>query len=396
MVKYENNIINYVLLALICMNFMQSGSLILVIFCLYNLFFLKDDRFDGLTMLLFLMSLSMIPSLFSLKLVGINDFIKIINFFFPYYIGYNGYRKAIDKPKYIKRTLFAMFTGYSLQIILDYFYNLLLSTEGRVMISVWTDERITVTLIGLISSFVIGYSFAVILTDKAMLHKISCFAVMIVTVLINMQTATRTPFLMMALMALVFLFVLIFQQDGTGKRKQLMIFAVIIIALLAAIYFNMFGLKDFIFSSSLFDRFENEGLETPRGEVAMFYFNNMLKYPWGGGKATEIYGIAPHNIWQQMYDDYGCVPAVLLLFFTVSSIKSLIVIVKFQNKQTIDYILIGLYVASLVQMGLEPVLTGYPILFWGFIFIHGITKNYVKDRTLEPNLTTVIEEGNEI
>ena len=98
--KYENNIINYILLTLVCMNFLQKGSVVLVVFCLYN-FFLVEKYINRLTMVLFLMAVSMLPVIILSGSETFNGLVKTVNYVFPFFVGYNGYNKADNKTLYI-------------------------------------------------------------------------------------------------------------------------------------------------------------------------------------------------------------------------------------------------------------------------------------------------------
>lgn len=380
--KYENNLINYVLLALACMNFMQSGSIVLVLYCAYN-FFLVEKYVNKTTALLFVMALSMVPIAISSSEGALNELIKTINFVLPFFIGYNGYNKAEDKTLYIRRTLFAMFVGFAGQIAAMYIYNLSFNTDRRLLVSIWTHSRVSVTLIGLLSAYVIGYAFSVIIFDSVKMHKVISVIGMIFVVLINLKTATRTPFVMMIVVAGCFLLVLLSERTSMKKIKYLSIFIFAGLCIIMALMFNLFGFRDYVLSSNLFERFSEEGMNTGRFEIAATYFKYVFDYPWGGDKVQEIVGIGAHNIWQQAYDHYGCITGILLFFVTINILVQFIKIIRIDNKKNIDYTLIGIYFALIVQMGLEPVLTGYPIIFWGLLLIHGITVQYYNDRVNE-------------
>lgn len=379
MSRYENNIINYILLTLICMNFLQSGSIVLVVFCLYNFFFV-EKYVNGLMGVLFLMSISMLPIILTGEDAFLNEAIKTVNYVLPFFVGFNGYLKAFDKTVYIKRVLFSMFLGYSLQTAFTYLYNLSIGTENRVLISIWTDERASATLIGLLSAFVIGYSFSIILFGEKKVNKLVCTISIVFVVLINIRTATRTPFLMMLLVAVFFLALMMFEKSSKNKIRYLSFFVFLGLLLFIVLSLNLFGFRDYILSSNLFERFNKEGLETGRIEITKGHFKYMFDYPWGGGNISQLVGMGAHNIWQQCYDMYGIITCFFLLVVTVSIISQLIKLIRLSNKKTVEYSLIGVYFTMLVQMCLEPILTGYPIIFWGLIFIHGITIQYYKDR----------------
>ncbi|MBR7133389.1 MAG: hypothetical protein IKD04_07630 [Clostridia bacterium] len=370
--KYEDKIINYILLALTCMNFMKSGSIVFLLFCIYNFLGVKTSL-PKQSVTLFLLAFSMIPVIiFGDTEDKLNGIVKTLNYFLPFIVGYNGYLHATDKEVYVRRTLFSIFTGFSIYIILMYFYNMSLGTKGRVLYNIWDEQYVAVTLIGLMSAFIIAYSVSVIMYFKSIAIKIVCFISMLFVVLINMQTATRTPFALLVAM-IVFMFFCSFNQQNYERRARYVFTAMFIFLIALSVYFlNLFGVRDAILNSPLMERFLEKGMETSRVDITKFYFQNMLKYPWGGGNVHELYGTGAHNIWQQCYDTYGVFAAFFMLIITISMIKYFIKLLLMKDKQDMDYVFIAVYLGVLIQIGLEPVMTGYPILFWVMLFIHGM------------------------
>lgn len=364
---------------LACLNFMGSGSLIFLIFCLYNVF-LVNISLNRKSILLILMSITMLISVLLYSSDTMNECVKTINYALPFIIGRAGYDKATDKSVYIKRTLLVMFLGYGFQIALMYIYNLALGSIGRSLISIWTRESIAVTLVGLLSSFLVGYSLPVIIFVKSKIHKLISLIALLLVIVINSQTATRTPFVMILLIAISLFLILLFNGDKGKDIRYILVFLAIVMLLFFCYSFNWFGIRDYFINSLIYKRFETTGLETSRTEIMRIYFNNMLKYPFGGGNVYKLYGHLPHNIWQQCYDNSGFVTALLMICITVSFIGQLLKLVKLKNKQPIEYILISIYISLIAQMALEPILNGYPMLFWNLIFIHGITSRYYEDK----------------
>lgn len=370
--KYEDKIINYILLALTCMNFMKSGSIVFLLFCIYNFLGVKTSL-PKQSVTLFLLAFSMIPViLFGETGDKLNEIVKTLNYFLPFIVGYNGYLHATDKDVYVKRIFFSVFTGFSLYIILMYFYNMSLGIQGRVLYNIWGKEAVAVTLIGLMSAFIIAYAVSIIMHLKNVAIKIVSFISLIFVVLINMQTATRTPFALMILM-IGFMFFCSFNQQNRERRIRYLFTAIFVLFMAVIIYsLNLFGVRDAILNSPLIERFSEKGLETSRVDIAKFYFQNMFKYPWGGGNVHKLYGMAAHNIWQQCYDTYGVFSTFFMLLITISMIRRFIKLLFMKDKRDMDYVFIAVYLGVLIQMGLEPVMTGYPILFWVMLFIHGI------------------------
>lgn len=383
MKNYEDNIFNYILIALTCLNIFLKGSIVLVVFCLYNFFFVKQ-KINGTALLLFFLAFSVTARILLDQNDIFNELVKASNYVLPYMIGFNGYTKANNKSLYIKRTLVSVFIGYNLHVLLMFVYNLIKGSSGRTMISIWTNEPVAVTLIGLLSSFIVGYALSIIIFDSGKWTKIVCVGTLILVIAVNMQTATRTPFILMLVTGAV-LFIITQTEDGFKNQiKYLMIFSFIIFLIVIVFALNIFNVRDIFLSSDIIDRFSEEGMETGRWTANRFYISKMLDYPFGGGEIQRLAGGRyAHNIWLQCYDEYGAIPFVFMVIITVSFIKIFIKIARMNDKTITEYILLSIYFTTLLQLALEPVMTGYPILFWIQLLIHGMATQHYKDVSIE-------------
>ena len=368
------------------MNFVGRGSIVLLLFGIFNLFYIKNIKFSFEGVLLLFMSFGMIIAV--LMFPGnniISELIKTFNYVLSFVVGYCGYIIATDKEKYIRRTLFSLYLGYVIHILLMYMNNVRIGTEGRTLISIWTGEAIAVTLVGLLSSYVVAYAISNIIYAPKLLLKIFGVIGVVAVFLINMQTATRTPFVSMLILTAVLL-ILGFAANEHKNYNHLLAIVFVAILLIALFGFDLFGIRTIVMESPIVERFEQEGMQTSRFEIAKNYFAQMFSYPFGGNQIAEIVGQEAHNLWQQFYDFYGIIPTALLLVITTSMIVKLIQLFFLKYKKPLEYTLIAIYFISFIQMLLEPVVTGYPILFWTFLLIHGMATNYYKDRVNEHNI----------
>ena len=389
--KYEDVIINYIMLALVSLNIFSRGSIVLVLFCVLNLFYIKSVKFTFEGMLFIFMSFAIIASVSMFGNAGWGtELIKAFNYSLPYIVGYCGYLKAENKEKYMRRTLFAIFAGYFLQILITYIQNMQTGIENRIIINIWTGEEVAATLVGLLSAYVIAYSVSNLLYSPGAFSKISSAVGLVSVILINMQTATRTPFILIIMLVAVLL-LLGFAANENKNYGHLLTFAFLAILLFFLFELDLFGVKTAVINSPLMQRFEQEGMETTRGEIAKKYFEQMFIYPWGGMKAFEIVGNNAHNLWQQVYDLYGVFSALFLVIVTIFILVKFLQLIFIKHKTSLEYTLISIYLIILTQMLLEPVATGYPILFWTFLLVHGMTTGYYKDRA-----TTLISERDNV
>ena len=397
--NFEDSITYYLLISMACLNFTNRGRIVLLawgLFALARYMLCNRLRFTiGSGIALFLSFAVLLPSCISLDAFDFVTAISSLNFFLTYYIGFNAYAVASDKKKFIQNTVFSLFIGFSVYILAIYFYNLYEGTftpnslhfvesfvdaGGRDVKDIWASDKLSPTFVAVLCSVAIGYSFyAFFCSTKKTLKLFSAF-VLAVVFLMNFSTATRTPIL---LFVLVYAFMLVLMFIDSDRKKGFYIIAALLAfaLLLFAFYtYDVFGLKTFIDESPLLDRFANEGIKTTRLEIAKAYFEHMLEYPWGGGNIADKVHITAHNFLQEGYDLYGVFAAIAILLITIVMIVNVIKLTIIKNKQPVDYLLLGMYVALLAQCMVEPVFESFPILFWCLLLVHGMATAYCKDR----------------
>lgn len=374
--KFENSIIYYVLIACACVNLLEKGSLIFCAIALYKVRF--KYKFDANMISITLLTSAVVIS--SIIFYSFYEIVKAANFFFLYLIGYNGYLVSNDKIKYINRTVFAIFTGFGANIIITYIYNMNIHRIAvRTLYSFWTHELISVTLIGLLSSVVIGYSFYCLFCSKKIYIKIISLIILIIALLINFSTATRTPIIMLCI---VYSVMSIIYASSLGKRKALKALLAINLAFIVIFLtyqFNAFGIKEHIQQYPIFLRFKAEGLYSSRLDITKQHLKYMWRYLWGGNNIKTLVTYSAHNYLQEGYDLYGIFAFIALIAKTVHSIRNIFTLVSIKQKQPQDFLFISMYLSIYIQMCMEPVFSGYPILFWSMLLIDGMATAYLED-----------------
>lgn len=85
-----------------------------------------------------------------------------------------------------------------------------------------------------------------------------------------------------------------------------------------------------------------------------------------------IIGRSAHNYLQESYDLYGVISFLALIIFTIHMAGNLVRLIKIKGKKDFQILIISMSIAVFVQCCLEPVLTGYPIVFLVLIMLDGI------------------------
>lgn len=366
------------LLILACMNFGAKGSVVLLAWALWNIIRIGKLRvnFD----LYCCIAISAVVILFSFTQSSWEEAIKGALYTTVYICGNTGYHHAKDKRKFIYLTILSVTLGFFAFLVLTYFYNLSydIISGQRILYSIWTQERMSVTLVGLIACVVIGFSCWAFLFSRQRFAKILSIIGLFFILVLNLRSATRTPFV---LAILVYGFVISYILFSTGKvRKTVLWYVALAIALGTLLYIgNVGGIRDYIEGSPLFARFETESLETGRVDIFFNFFKYWLDYPLGGSNIHASMGIAPHFYWQQFYDLYGAPGGLPLLVLSISVVKNIVSLLRAKRIESTNMLFVCMYSAMLIQCCVEPVFTGYPILFWALVLIHGMANAYLRD-----------------
>ena len=369
----EKSVIYYILITLTCMNFMGQGALICLIlglFCIAK-FPEIEISFNTFAIAMFVLCIVITALLFD---KSFNEILKSFNYLLIYIAGGNCFRHARNKTKFIKNTMFFIFIGFLAQLFLHYLYNLDKKIEEgqRRIYSFWTKVFVSVTLIGLLSAAIIGYAYYGIFICKNKIVKVLSVFSLLLTAVVNLSTATRTPFLLIAVIFVLMSFIYLIKAPSTKKIKVL-VTALLLIILAFILYFNnAFGIKTYVETTPLFTRIEKSGMETSRVEIFKLFNGYMLQYPFGGGHISEIVGKEAHNYLQQGYDNYGIIAFLSLISITVHFFKNVILLLKRNTDIELVILITSVFISMFIQCCLEPVFNGYPIEFWMLMMIDGI------------------------
>lgn len=379
--KYEDKIIPYVLICFACLNFFEAGSTIWLFYVLISTVFFNNRTLKIDFNIILCAFLTFTVLITSIIFYSFNDIIKSFIYIFTYIAGYSGYKNSINKENYIKRIILSMYLGYATQVFLIYIYNTKIEkTSIRSLRSIWTNENISVTLVALMCSVLIAYSFYLLFCTDGSCKKVIAILSILLVVTVNASTATRTPFL---LLIVVYTVMLSLYKVKKIKIKYIMIIFIFIIIII--IYnINIFNIKYIVESSPIYLRMSDKGFETGRIERIGLHFSKMFTYMIGCKKISNIYGHA-HNYIQEVHDLYGIFALISVIGLSINFVINIKKFIMMKNKTSIIYVLLSLYISIIIQMLLEPVFEGYPILFWNMLFIHAISTAHLNNYQVMKN-----------
>lgn len=388
--ELQNSPMFYILIALSSLNFLGRGSIFFFIFSVYALcrLFMSGHRIKLDISSLYAALLTIVVLILSISNLDFLEAIKATTYFLAYLVGYNTYIVADNKLKYIERVCFSFCLGLAVYMLITFIYNLNKHVGYvRLLYNVWNGEPIAATLIGLLSCGIIGLSFYYFFIKKAIWSKVFAAITIILVFTVNFNTATRTPII---LFLIFYAFLYLVYTSSVNQRKAVRMFFTMIFILAAlwiVIAFNIANINTIISESNLIQRFRIEGLDSQRNQISAEHFRLLMKYPWGGGKISNEVGAHAHNFIQEGHDRYGILALISLVCLSMSSLINVLrILSKKRNKKQIDYLLICMYIPIFVQMCLEPVFQGYPVLVMFFLMLHAIFRaylNYSSENTRE-------------
>lgn len=374
----EDSKLFYIMLAVGCMNFLGKGSVVFLVFCFLCIPEIANRKLHLDISFFFTLALTLTILISSLIYYTVFEAVKSVICAGVYFIAYNVYRLSENREKFVKQSIFAIFLGFFANMLITYIYNIGLERPSlRSLYSFWTKELMSVTLVGLLSSVVIGYSFYCLFCTDSVFLKILSLSSLIITLLLNIDTATRTP---AALLLLVYsLMLVIYLTDNKNKTLYYLMSMLFTSAVLMIVYFcDFFGFRSYILSSPMLERLAEEGLETGRFQITAEHFLRMTDHPWGGGFIGEVTGYSAHNYLQEAYDLYGIFAALSLVGLTFTIAENVFLLIRKKDKTSVDFLFISMYISMFVQSCLEPVFTGFPVLVWSLLFVHGLASSYLK------------------
>lgn len=236
-----------------------------------------------------------------------------------------------------------------------------------------SGEGVSATLNGIISSLGLGGAgFLFFMRQK--IDKKLCVSLILVALsalLINIHLVNRTA---------IFALILIMLIGTIYSNKQNVLKTILFLLFFVALFFIFSESpsldSDILSAYETRDAGEGEiaggGGRFERWDIAL---SNIFIHPFGFVELTQKTGYYAHNLWLDTARVAGVIPLALLLFFTVKTIWSCVLIIKYSST-ALGYYLLSLYCCSAVYCMCEPVMDAIPLFFYLFCLISGILNSY--------------------
>ena len=371
----ENSIVFYFLLFLACLNFNGRGPVIFLFFCIWGCLKTYKSKILWNVSSICYLGMALFASIASILFFEEKEILKSLVYFLAFYIGYKGYMVSGEKQIFVRRLFFSAFVGYFVNLAITYYINFIVIGHiagKRELYSFWTNDLISVTLAGLMSSVPIAYSFYCFFCRYNIAYKILGIVCVVLVAVVNMGTATRTPFILMGIVYCLLMFELLVSKSEQKKGR-------IIFLILSLVFIVFYKVLPNMENSALVERFSDEGMNTSRIDITITYINNMLDCPFGGSEIYAKTKLLAHNFIFEAYDMYGIIFFFFMVILLTQMIRRVWSLHKLPYKNDVTYLLLSIYIAVGIQVMLEPVIGGYPQLVWTLFLVDGVTIPYLRD-----------------
>ena len=376
--KYINLCIN-ILLFLAGINFLHYGQLILPVICLL-LFVDRKMKFYVNSPLTFVVLCLFAVSFYYFS---VKDFYCVMGFTLPmaYYIGCNIHEVNEEK---IRKVIYLLAISMGLHVVLNAIIEAILHGHHGFFFSsthydFWTREKISNTATAINIDILLGCVYYLIFHEKNKVLKIIDLVTFVLAMFYLMVIGRRTPVMMIFIVFVVsFVYETIYLKNTSARLRtafiRIFVSVIIFVALIVTIYtLNIFGAKDVLNGYRIIGKFSKGFINDQRFELYFGSFKLMPKYLWGGQHISKILGEQVHDFWIDIYDYAGIVTCAIMIVYSLIFLRDSVKILK-NDKIGKDFriLLIGVLTCIVLQMFLEPVMTGASLFLLVSIIIHGL------------------------
>ena len=379
--RYIDLLIN-VLLFLVGINFLHYGQLILPIIC-FILFIDRRLQFKVSSVKTFVVLCLFAVSFFAFSYqLG---FYCVMGFTLPmaYYIGCN---MKYQNEKNIRRIIYLFGIAMALHIVANSIFEYIVHGQHGFFMSTthydfWTREKISNTSTAINIDILLGSLYYLVFHEKNRKLKWSCILLFAVSMFYLMVIGRRTPVVMLFIVFVASFYyeTVKLKNASVNLRKGfylLFSIAVALVITLACIYaFDLFGYRYIIQEYHIVQKFTKGFINDQRFELYFGSFPLMPKYPFGGQHISTILGEQVHDFWIDIYDYAGIVPWAIILYYSLLYLKQIRGIyrsVSIGNDFKIH--MLGVLICIVLQMFLEPVMTGASIFLIVAVIIGGLLE----------------------
>ncbi len=378
--RYLDLLIN-ILIFLTGINFLHYGQLILPIIC-FLLFIDRKMVFKVHDPLVFIVLCLFAVSFYAFS---IKNFYAVMGFTCPmaYYIGCNMLHPKEDN---IRKIIYLLALSMGLHVILSSIYEFIVHGSQGFFHSgthydIWTREKISNTATALNIDLLVGSLYYLLFHEKDRKIRVFSFFVFAAAMFYLIVIGRRTPFMLLGI-AFVLSFsyeVFILKSGSPQLRKSFLLlmgtFLSIVGALVLFYSFDLLGCRDFLDNYYIIQKFSQRFFSDKRIELYLGALRLMPRHLWGGQEISAILGEQVHDFWIDIYDYAGIISYLLIMLYSILFVKD---VFRFYTAKTIrndlKIMMTGVLSCVVVQMFLEPIMTGDSLFLLIGIIIHGLLK----------------------
>ncbi|MBR4461165.1 MAG: hypothetical protein IKS51_01070 [Erysipelotrichaceae bacterium] len=383
--KYLDLLID-ILIFLTGINFLHYGQLILPIICFllfidHKLVFHVHDPFVFIALCLFAVSFYA----FSNK-----DFYAVMGFTCPmaYYIGSNMRHPNEDN---VKKIIYLLALSMGFHIILSSIYEFIVHGSQGFFHSgthydIWTREKISNTATALNIDLLAGCLYYLFFHEKDKKIRSLSFFVFVTAMFYLVVIGRRTPFMMLGIAFVLSFFyeVFILKSGSKQLRKSFLLLTGILVLIVGGLIvfysFDLFGCRDFLDNYYIIQKFSQHFLSDKRIELYLGALRLMPGHLWGHQEISTILEGQVHDFWIDIYDYAGIVSYLLMLLYSFLFVRD---VWRFYTcasvKQDCKILMVGVLSCIVIQMFLEPIMTGASLFLLIGIIIHGLLEGLIHE-----------------
>ena len=266
-----------------------------------------------------------------------------------------------------------MALGYGIHALLNYVTNI--GRSRWLLTDFFSGEIRAATGSGAINTLIFSLLVCIICLEKHRAIKLLGLSFFVISFFYAFQLGSRTQFIIMITVNLITLFLLLHERSG---KWAVLKFVAILVVMGVLLYFmyssNLFGIQEAYEATNLAVRFTDDLSDSDGYRFSSVWRGivTMLDYPLGGLKEEEYY----HNLWLDIGRISGIVPFLVVVAY--SFLTFFHVIKLFRDKsldKKVRYVLLSIYLGTLMNFFVEPILEGLINSFYSFTFLNGLTES---------------------
>lgn len=368
----------YLLLALFSMNFMLLDKYLIMLMFLQQCVRKKILTCDHKIYLL-----GAFAAIYTVVLYVFSGKIHVGAVMLPvaYLVGYNWEIEEEDPGKTVKTVLICASLGMCVHVVLNFLWEMIQNRGivfGARHRDIWsgavsgaTGQMVNLTMCTSV------LTFAVMKRGKYLW----LLGLLGIGLIYGAIVGSRTAVMMTLVSALAGMLILFGSFRSPNVRKAMVGYAVIVGVLVLVFVNGWFGVSEIVEKSYLLTRIreiiaENQSIfSTSRWDLKGEYLRNAVYWPWGGGKLRQMAGgNYAHDLLLDAFSDGGIFAVGLLAVYLIGWLWDTLAFIRRDGSLEIKVLCFPYLVVMILQMMLEPVIAGAPVLLLNMALVHGVMK----------------------